>query len=95
MTNSTTFKTLGTYLEIIYFSDLTEEEQKEYDYCEDGDQFFRCNNEIYFLGDFMRFNSENRVQDFDGYYGTSYFSAYLVKLSDCGDCIETFAKMLT
>ncbi len=100
MTNSTTFKTLGTDLEIIYFSDLTEAEQKEYDYCGDGGQFFRCNNETHFLGDFMSFNSQNQIQDFNGYHGTGYFTAgyftvYLVKLSDCGECVETFAEMFS
>ena len=88
-----TFKTLGTCLEIVYFSDLTEAEQKDYDFCEDGDQFFRCNNETYFLSNFMRFNSDNQIKDFDGYCGTSYFSAYLVKLSDCGECVEIFARI--
>lgn len=71
--------------------DLTPKEREQFDYLdwdkldkgEDSASFFRYKGELYDLGWFMRFTSAAPEYDkWDGHYGTSYFSAILVKLTD-------------
>jgi len=76
---------------IICGSELTEKEREwwldllepdDLDYC----SFFRYKHQVYFLGDFMRFEHypDNSFDGWDGYSGDSFFSGTVVKYSD--DC---------
>jgi hypothetical protein len=76
--------------EVISFFELTEDQQaliidNYYDEIEDAenDSYVLLDEETPLpLGSFMRI--ENSV--WSGVYGTSYFSAYYIKLSKCGTC---------
>ena len=79
------------YREILYWHDLTEEEQKELNMYDDAKEssFFRYRNWTYDLSDFWRTDSNDHWKDkWDGYKTDSYFSATLVKYSDCGDAVK-------
>lgn len=83
-------------IEIIYGSDLTEDEKKEFDYLEgdefDCAQFFRHKDDVFWLGNFMRHESkaddaDDELKGWHGSWGTSYFHAYVIKLSECGESV--------
>lgn len=89
--------TAGKYQPLLNFSELTGKEQEivksDYDYlfededCPNG--FFRYRGNVLNLSEFMKGKGvpQSRI-DWDGHYGTSAFSGYLVKLSDCGDSVQ-------
>lgn len=89
--NSPTVRTNNVPRPVINGYELTEKEQKEFDYLDfgsndhdDGDgvyrSFFRYKGNVYDLGDCMRVEETNELcKGWDGYYGESYFSAIVVK----------------
>jgi len=83
--------TNNQYRTILHWSDLTEKEQKELDMYEDVQEssFFRYRDWCYDLCDFWRTDSNDNWKDkWDGYKTDSYFSAILVKYSDCGEAVR-------
>ena len=83
------------YSPILYWHDLTEAEQREHadDYDDVQDStFFRYRGQVYDLGEFMtktRYNNlDPELHGWDGYHNDSFFSAVLVKYSDCGDAVK-------
>ena len=84
-----TIRTNGQYREVLDWYDLLPKEQEEYAYLEeDGGSFFRYKNWTYFLGDFMRVDSNAPFTGWDGYHSDSFFSGVLVKYSNCGDAVK-------
>lgn len=72
---------------LIYGFELTEKQKGYFDYLDaeelDNSQFFKYKGSIYSLDQFMRY-------DCDGWHGChseTYFSAILIKLSDCGEAV--------
>lgn len=71
--------------DLIYFSDLTEKEQKNFDWYDDdensGLDFFRYRGNAYCLSEFMRVTKLERewFKDWDGYMSDSYFSGIVVR----------------
>ena len=62
-----------------YWEQLTEEEQKEFDWydpCKDTDPFFRYKGRVYCLGEFMR---TDHFEGWDGYLMDTYFSGILIR----------------
>lgn len=82
-------KTNNQPRDIISWYDLTPEEQKEFDYLEDGEGlFFRYKNQVYDLGKFMRVDHTTIPDKWHGYAADSYFSGVLVRYtSDCEQVI--------
>ena len=72
---------------ILYWQNLTKEEQKEFDYTdkEDG-SYFRYRNIVYTLADFLP-AQHNKFKGWDGYLSDSFFSAILVSFSDDNDYV--------
>lgn len=73
--------------DIISWYDLTEKEQKEFDYLTEGEgSFFRYKGWIYDLGEFMRIDTSiaphpqrKDWEKWHGYASDSYFSGVLVR----------------
>ena len=80
------------YREILYWHDLTSEEQREHaDDYEDVKEstFFRYRGQVYDLGEFMQVGRDQvGFHGYHGYHNDSFFSAVLVKYSDCGDAVK-------
>ncbi len=78
-------KTNHQWREFIYWHELTEKEQQEFDYMDIEEQenvtFLRYRNWVYSLDCFMRSDS---FPQWDGYHGDSFFSGVLIKLSNDG-----------
>ena len=77
------------YREILYWHDLTSEEQREHaDDYEDVKEstFFRYRGQVYDLGEVSRpaylSHERSMLNKWHGMLGTSFFSAVLVKYSD-------------
>lgn len=82
---------------ILCFFDLTEREQEDikgnYSSIEEG-FFFRYRGRVYDLNDFMRNNNNSPFpSEWDGYHSDTFFSATLIKYSDCGDKIIVATAM--
>ena len=82
------------YRPILYWHDLSQAEQREhaddYDGVEDS-TFFRYRGQVYDLGEFLsaRGNgAHSLVNAWDGYQNDSFFSAVMVKYSECGDAVK-------
>ncbi len=76
---------------ILYWNELTEDEQKELNMYEDVEEssFFRYRDWCIDLCDFWRTDSNDNWKDkWDGYKTDSYFSAILVKYSDCNESVR-------
>ena len=70
---------------VLTWYDLTPEEQKEFDYLEEGEgSFFRYKDWVYDIGEFMRTEG---VVDWQGYCTETAFSGVLVKISSDGDTV--------
>ena len=71
---------------ILSWYDLTPEEQKEFDYLEEGEgSFFRYKGWVYDLGEAMRIEG---VGQWQGYYSGTAFSGVLIRYtSDCDQVI--------
>lgn len=85
-----TIKTNNQPRELLSWFDLTEAEQKEFDYYdnpeeETGTDFFRYRGQVYTLSDFMRLDDLEHFPNWHGHKGQSYFSGLLVRLIDSGD----------
>ena len=87
-------KTNHHFRPVLYWHDLEANEQSkladDYETIQES-TFFRYRNRIYDLGEFMsaRGNGAHElVHAWDGYHNDSYFSAVLVKYSDCGDAVK-------
>jgi hypothetical protein len=83
--------TNNQYRPILNWHELTEAEQKELDMYEDVQEssFFRYRKWTYDLCDFWRTDSNDHWKDkWDGYKTDSYFSAILVKYSECGEALR-------
>ena len=86
-------KTNHHFRDVLYWHDLTEAEQGElsdsYDSVEES-TFFRYRNHVYDLGEFLsaRGSGFRLFPNWDGYHNDSFFSAVLVKYSDCGDAVK-------
>tara|TARA_R100000655_G_scaffold52600_1_gene90443 strand:+ start:547 stop:837 length:291 start_codon:yes stop_codon:yes gene_type:complete len=82
------------YRFILYWHELTSAEQKEHadDYDDVQEStFFRYRGQVYDLGEFLsaRGNGAHSfVNAWDGYHNDSFFSAVLVKYSECGDAVK-------
>ena len=78
---------------ILDSSELTAKEREQFDYLnwgkldkgEDSASFVRYKGNILSLGDFMR--STDETDKWDGYYGISYFMAYVIKVCDDGETV--------
>jgi len=74
--------------EIVYYWELTQTEQGDFDWIEDSEDndymFFRYRGCTYCLSDFMRVegNAPAEFQKWDGYNSDSFFSGILVKWLD-------------
>jgi hypothetical protein len=87
-----TVRTNNVPRDILSWFDLTEREQKEFDYLDTEERrmdtsFFRYKGNVYDLGDAMGiFRSDtcqmDPLRDWHGYYGDSYFSGVLVRYAD-------------
>jgi len=81
-------KTDHKYREILYWDDLTEKEQEEFDweYAENSG-FFRYKKEVYCLEDFMRVFRGDALHtlNWDGVKGDPWSSGVIVRLSDYGN----------
>lgn len=91
--NNLNIKSNGRYREILYWNDLTPEEQTEYTYYKnDQEDFsgFRYKGQVYELADFIRTTEGEHLNNsgWHGIHGITLFSALLVKLSDCGDFVK-------
>ena len=82
------------YRFILYWHELTDAEQREhaddYDGVKDS-TFFRYRGQVYNLCEFLsaRGNgAHSLVNVWDGYHNDSFFSAVLVKYSECGDAVK-------
>lgn len=74
---------------LVSWYDLTEKEQADFDYIEDG-QFngFRYKGQVYDLGEFMHCTqSVNGFADWHGISSETFFSGVLVKMLDDGDSV--------
>ncbi len=83
--------TNNQYRPILHWHELTEIEQKELDMYEDVQEssFFRYRDWCYDLCDFWRTDSNDHWKEkWDGYKTDSYFSAILVKYSECGEAVR-------
>lgn len=73
---------------IIYWYELTPEEQKEFDWInpEYPPDFVRYRGSVYALSEFMRVPPQEKdLKGWDGYSGDSFFSGKLVKYTSDGD----------
>jgi len=90
--------------EVVNFYDLTEKQQQDVLDCYYQDQsdaendsfvIFESKNKEYNaalpLSQFMRINGKSI---WDGIFGTSYFSAYFIKLSKCGSAAVIAEKFI-
>jgi hypothetical protein len=72
--------------ELIYGIDLNEKERAEFDFLTseeiDCDLFFRYRGQVYYLGNFMRYDMEVGGIKWDGAQGDSYFSGTLIHICD-------------
>jgi hypothetical protein len=69
---------------LYYWFDLSAKEQSEFDYLDTTEKqeqahFFRYRGRTYCLDQFMPVEGNGDLQDWDGYYGDSYFSGILIK----------------
>ena len=75
---------------LIYWWDLTEKEQKEFD-CEgvEDDTYFRYRGQVYSLSNFMRIEENHPLHclNWHGHHGQSYFSGIIIKIDDCNDAV--------
>lgn len=70
--------------------ELSEDEQKEFDYLDwdaikagnDSREFMRYKGELYDLGEFMRCPNTAWFKDWDGYFSDSAFSGIVIKWAD-------------
>lgn len=70
--------------DILYWFQLTDREQSEFDYLDtetmrESASFFRYKNNVYDLGEFMRAEKIPEFEGWDGYSSDSFFSGILVK----------------
>lgn len=73
--------------EILTWYDLTLDEQKDFDYLEEGDgSFFRYKGQVYDLGEFMRIDKviaphpqREGWEQWSGYASENFFSGVLVR----------------
>lgn len=74
-------KTNNQPRDLISWYDLTEKEQADFDYIEDGEfNGFRYKGRVYDLGEFMRCSgSVNGFSDWHGISSNTFFSGVLVK----------------
>jgi hypothetical protein len=90
-----TIKTNNHYRPLLYGFELTEKEQKEYDFLdftEDGEgfwgRFFRYKHWTYLLDDFMRIDANSPFPEkWHGYHSDSFFSGIVIQLSDDGEAV--------
>lgn len=93
--SSPTIKTNNQFRPLLYGYELTEKEQKEYDFLEFTDEgegscakFFRYKGWTYLLDDFMRTGAHSPFPErWHAYLSDSYFSGILIHLSDCGEAV--------
>lgn len=71
----------GHCRDILYYWELTEEEQEWHDWANDDNTFFRYKGEVYCIEEFMRISKQapDAMQEFDGYMSDSFFSGILIK----------------
>ena len=87
-------KTNHHFRHVLYWHDLEPSEQSELQRTSGRfvkeSSFFRYRNRVYDLGEFMsaRGNGFRLFPNWDGYHNDSFFSAVLVKYSDCGDAVK-------
>lgn len=91
MADKMTIKCNQVSREVLYWHDLSEKEQKEFDYLDSDDHresasFFRYKGNVYDLSEFMRIDKSvaphpqrEGWERFDGYSSDSYFSGILVR----------------
>lgn len=68
---------------IIYWSDLSDKEKKEFDYIKEGNKdscsFFRYLGRVYDLGQFMRVTDNKELKKWNGYVSDTHSSGVLVR----------------
>lgn len=69
----------------IDYSELTERERVDFDYCDSG-TFFRYRGATYDLGEFMPCNGAF-AGNWHGYTNDTYFSGILIRLSNDGESV--------
>ena len=85
--NKITIRTNNQYRPLLSWDELTEKEQKEFDYINNPDEetgldFFRYKKDAYYLGNFFRLEKNNF---WSGGMSFTAFSGLYVKLSNCGE----------
>ena len=77
--------TNNQYREILSGLDLPFLARREFDYMDDINEgsFFKYRGQYYSLDNFMITD----LEDWDGLAGDTFFSATVIKLSDCGDSV--------
>ena len=66
---------------LIDFNQLTEKEQKEFDYCNEQGSFFRYRGNVYYIGNFTIIQRGSKdLTGWDGSSSDTAFSATLVKI---------------
>lgn len=83
-----TIRTNNQPRDILYWHELTEKEQADFDYLDSDERqeqanFVRYRGNVYDLGEFMRVPSgADEMAKWHGYHGDSYFSGILVQWTD-------------
>ena len=77
--------------DIVSFFELKEKYQKEMIgiFGEEAKelQFFTYKNDVYCLDDFCVVDKKGNLSYWDAAFGTSYFTAILIKLTNCGESV--------
>ena len=78
-------KTNNRSYPILYWSDLSLKEKKEFDYLKDpeenGYMFFRYKKQVYSIESFLACTHEE-FKGWNGYHSDSFFSGILIKFND-------------
>ena len=85
---SLTTITNNQYREILSGYDIPESAQNDFDYMDDITEgsFFKYRGQYYSLDNFMVSNNPD-LSDWDAMESDTFFSATVIKLSDCGDSV--------
>lgn len=82
--------TNNQYREFIYWQDLSEKEQKDFDWIKEQEQeehtFFRYKGRIYSLSEFLF--CTNTPPGWSSYSNDTYFSGIVIAISEDGDSVK-------
>lgn len=88
MTDKLTIRTNNQPRPVIYWHELTAEQQKEFDFDSASEcTYVKYKRGIYCISEFMRVDDNSPLKGWDGYESNSYFSGTLVKYCDDTDYV--------